>query len=319
VSVSFFDNNEDGQIDDPDAFENIVQSTSTSTQTTYLDKFVYFQKSADGLRYSAYTGSIIAYPMEDLVPVQELTNGQLYYFYDIDVIKRYSTIAGGFVLEPAFYARSGRGGLKFHYVHNSGNERRIDPSKSNIIDVYLLTKEYDLTYRNWLSSGVGAAPLPPTTQSLEANYSSILEPIKAISDELIYHPVNYKVLFGSQAAGPLQGTFKAVVNPIRTVSSTDLQTRILEAIEDFFTIENWEFGQTFNFGELSTFVMIRMNPDITNFVLVPKQDNGFGSLYQITCLSNEIFINGATVNDIQIITSLTAYELKATSTIVTTS
>ena len=62
-----------------------------------------------------------------------------------------------------------------------------------------------------------------------------------------------------------------------------------------------------------------MTPDITNFVLVPKQDNGFGSLYQITCLSNEIFINGATINDVQIITSLTASELKAASTIVTTS
>jgi len=321
VSVSFFDNNDDGQIDDPDAFENIVQSASTSTQTGYLNKFVYFQKSADGLRYSAYTGSVLAYPTEDLVLQQDRENGQLYYFYDpsVDVIKRYSIIAGGFILEPNFYAKSGRGGLKFHYVHNSGNERRIDPSKSNIIDIYLLTKEYDLTYRNWLSSGVGTAPLAPTTQSLEANYSATLEPIKAISDELIYHPVNYKVLFGSQAAGPLQGTFKAVINPTRTVSATDLQTRILEAIEDFFAIENWEFGQTFNFGELSTYVMNIMSPDITNFVLVPKQDNGFGSLYQITCSSNEIFINGATVNDIQIITSLTASELKATSTIVTAS
>jgi hypothetical protein len=321
VSVSFFDKNDDGQIDDPDAFENIVQSTSTSTQTTYLDKFVYFQKSADGLRYSAYTDSILAYPTEDSVLQQDRTNGQLYYFYDpsVNVIKRYSTTSGGFVLEPAFYARSGRSGLKFHYVHNSGSERRIDPSKSNIIDVYLLTKEYDLTYRNWLSSGTGIEPLAPTTQSLEANYSAALEPIKAISDELIYHPVNYKVLFGNQAAGPLQGIFKAVTNPTRAISATDLQTRILSAIEDFFAIENWEFGQTFNFGELSTYVMNIMSPDITNFVLVPKQDNGFGSLYQITCLSNEIFINGATVNDIQIITSLTASELKATSTIVTAS
>jgi len=321
VSVSFFDHNDDGQIDDPDAFENIVQSASTSTQTGYLNKFVYFQTSADGLRYSLYTGDILPYPTEDLVLPEDRIDGQLYYFYDptVNVVKSYSSTLGGFVLEPTYYAQSGRSGLKFHYVHNSGNERRIDPSKSNIIDIYLLTKAYDSDYRNWLASGTGTAPLPPTTQSLEENYAATLEPIKAISDELIYHPVNYKVLFGGQAVGPLQGTFKAVVNPARTVSTTDLQTRILAAIEDFFAIQNWDFGQTFNFSELSTYVMNIMTPDITNFVLVPKQDNGFGSLYQITCLSNEIFINGATINDIQIITSLTASELKAASTIVTTS
>ena len=321
VSVSFFDYNDDGQIDDPDAFENVVQSTAVDLQTGYLNKFVYFKKSADGLRYSSYTGNISAYPTEDLVLQVDKVDGQLYYFYDpsADVVKSYSSTLGGFVLEPTYYAKPGRSGLKFHYIHNSGNERRIDPSKSNIIDVYLLTKAYDLEYRNWLAAGTGTEPLPPTTQSLEENYSATLEPIKAISDELIYHPVNYKVLFGSQALGPLQATFKAVSNPAKSLSTTDLQTRILSAIEDFFAIENWDFGQTFNFGELSTYVMNIMTPDITNFVLVPKQDNGFGSLYQITCLSNEIFINGATINDVQIITSLTASELKAASTIVTTS
>ena len=185
--------------------------------------------------------------------------------------------------------------------------------------MYLLTKSYDLEYRNWLASAAGAEPLPPTTQSLESNYSAVLEPIKAISDEIIYHPVNYKVLFGGQALAPLQATFKAVSNPTRTISTTDLQTRILSAIEDFFAIENWDFGQSFNFSELSTYVMNRMTPDIINFVIVPKMDTGFGSLYQITCGSNEIFINGATVNDIQIIDNITASELKASSTIVTSS
>ena len=211
VSVSFFDYNDDGQIDDPDAFENVVQSTAVDLQTGYLNKFVYFKKSADGLRYSSYTGNISAYPTEDLVLQVDKVDGQLYYFYDpsADVVKSYSSTLGGFVLEPTYYAKPGRSGLKFHYIHNSGNERRIDPSKSNIIDVYLLTKAYDLEYRNWLAAGTGTEPLPPTTQSLEENYSATLEPIKAISDELIYHPVNYKVLFGSQALGPLQATFKA--------------------------------------------------------------------------------------------------------------
>jgi hypothetical protein len=85
----------------------------------------------------------------------------------------------------------------------------------------------------------------------------------------------------------------------------------------FFSIENWEFGQTFYFSELATYVMNELTPDITNFVIVPKSTGSFGSLFEVTCQSNEIFINGATVNDIEIIDAITASELKAISSVVT--
>jgi hypothetical protein len=199
-------------------------------------------------------------------------------------------------------------------LHNSGEEKRIDPSKSNIIDIFVLTSDYDANFRNWLLTGTGNEPLPPTTQSLENNYSSILEPIKAISDEIVYHPAVYKVLFGPQAAPSLQATFKAVQNPASTATPTDLQSKILSAINEFFAIENWDFGQTFNFGELSAYVMNIMTPDVINFVIVPNsENNSFGSLFQITPQSNEIFVNGATVNNIQIISSLTASQINAVS------
>jgi hypothetical protein len=317
VYVSFYDHSDDGRIDDPDAFNNIVNPSYISPQTNAKSKFVYFQKSADGTRYSLYTGNILAYA--DQLSISNPVDGNLYYFYNTDVIQSYSATSNSYTVEPLYYARSGRANLKFHYLHNSGNERRLDPSKMNIIDVYLLSKSYDLEYRNWLLSGTGNEPLPPTTQSLENNYSSTLEPIKSISDEIIYHPAKYKVLFGNQAPLPLQATFKAVQSASSTASITSLQTRILSAINDFFAIDNWDFGQTFNFGELVAYVMNIMTPDITNFVIVPKSSNsGFGSLFQITCQSNEIFVSGATVNDIQIINSLTASELNSTS-IVTSS
>lgn len=311
VLVSFYDNNDDGQLDDPNAFDNIVATKSTSPVTTFMDKFVYFKISDDGLRYSLYTGSVIAYPDEGSISNPILN--QLYYLYGINVVKRYTT--NGFVLEPSYFAKSGRSGIKFHYVHNSGQERRIDPSKSNIIDIYVLSKTYDLTYRNWLTTGIGTEPLQATPQSLEENYAGFLEPIKSISDEIIFHPAKYKVLFGSKAASALQATFKAVANPARSVSSTSIQTRILAAMNEFFAIDNWEFGQSFNFGELATYVMNTMTPDILNFVLVPVSSDKFGSLYQITCQGNEIFVNGATVDNIQVIDSLTASELKLTSMI----
>jgi hypothetical protein len=62
-----------------------------------------------------------------------------------------------------------------------------------------------------------------------------------------------------------------------------------------------------------------MTPDITNFIIVPKSSsNNFGSLYEISCQSNEIFISGAIVTDIEVIDAVTASQLHSTS-IVTTS
>jgi hypothetical protein len=144
-----------------------------------------------------------------------------------------------------------------------------------------------------------------------------LEPIKSISDELVFQPTSYKVLFGDIANTSLQATFKAVRNSTKTASDNDIKTRILMAIEDFFNINNWDFGQSFYFSELSTYIMNRLTPDITNFVIVPKVTGSFGSLYEITCQSNEIFISGATVNDIEIIDSITASQLRSISSVVT--
>ena len=319
INVSFFDSDEDGQIDDPDAFTKIVQPDTTTQLTGFRDKFVYFKKSADGQRYALTKDYILAYPTEDLV--SSPVDNQLYYFYDpdVDVIKRYSSAETEFTLEPDYFAFYGRTTLKFHYLHNSGNDRRLDPSKTNLIDVYLLTKTYDLEYRNWLSTRIGEEPDAPTSQALEESFSSALEPIKSISDEVIFQPTRYKILFGDLAPTPLQGTFKAVRNTTRFISDNDIKTRIITAIEEFFSIENWNFGQSFHFSELSTYVMNKLSPDITNFVLVPKSEGSFGSLFEITCLGNEIFINGATVNDIEVISALTSSELKATSNIVTSS
>jgi hypothetical protein len=164
-----------------------------------------------------------------------------------------------------------------------------------------------------------AEPLVPTSQSLEQNYIEALTPIKAISDEIVFHPVKYKVLFGSEADINLQAKFKAVKNSNRPTTDNDLKTRILSSINEFFALENWEFGQSFYFSELSTYVMNNLTPDITNFVIVPVGNSGFGSLYEVACQSTELFVSGASIADIEIIDAITASQLKSTSLIVTTS
>ena len=328
IKVSFYDKNNLGEIDDPDTFDNTVDPEGVGSYTGadgeyQKDKFVYFKKMSDGLRYELYDADLISsYSSQDNVPSSvksSALDGDLFYFYNLNenVVKSYNaTLAeegssDPWTYEPDFIVFPGRTGLKFHYVHNSSETRRIDPSKSNIIDVYLLTASYDNEYRAWLLSGIGNEPLPPTVQALEQSYGGSLELIKTISDEIIFQPVRYKILFGSMADENLQATFKAVKNPNRPISDNEIKSKILIAIQDFFDISNWDFGQSFYFSELSAYVMNLLTPDITNFVIVPKNNNNFGSLYEISCQSNELFISGASASDIEVIDAITANQLKS--------
>lgn len=327
VQISFYDHNNSGQISDPDAFNNIVDPKTVNSITGANDKFVYFKLQPDGVTYNLVdSANFVACPNPAYATtlINEATispvTGDLFYFYDAEynVVNSYNSIDNTWVYtsDTSLYsAYPGRDTLKFQYVHNSGQERRIDPSKSNIMDVYLLTSAYDTAFRNWLTTGgAGTRPLPPTSSALESNYSSSLESIKTISDEIIYQPVNYKVLFGPTADINLQATFKVVQSPTSTLSSNDIITTILTAIDNFFSLENWEFGKSFYFSELSAYVMNLLTPDITNFVIVPVNPNSnFGSLYEIACQSNEIFISGATASNIKVISAITASQLNSTN------
>jgi hypothetical protein len=316
VVVSFYDGNNDGQIDNPDAFDEIVAPTYTDSAGN-LKNFIYFEILADGTRYQLLEDQTLITPYldETYVSIAAAIEGQLFHFYGSGVIKTFT--AGEFQLNTNYFAKSGRSAIKFHYQHNSGEERRIDPSKSNIIDIYVLTSAYNNSFRRWLQSGTGTAPLPPTSQSLENDFSASLSPIKSISDSLVFRSASYKVLFGTQALSNLQATFKAVRNGTRQTSDNDLKTRILAAINLFFSLDNWNFGQSFNFTELSTYVLNQMTPDIVNFIIVPKNPNiPFGSLFEIACQSNEILISGATASDIEIIDSVTAAQINSVSPII---
>jgi hypothetical protein len=306
IKVSFFDEFDDNQIDDPDAFIELVNPIRTNTEG-FRSNFVYFQWDSNFLTYKKVDANMfITAPSESFVTGTP-EHGQLFYFYssNIDVVKMYNAEENAFVLKPEYFAKSGRSNLKFQYRHNSSENKRIDPSKTNIIDVYILTRSYDLEFRQWLLNGSGAEPLPPTSSSLEENFSSKLESVKSISDQIIYQPVKYKVLFGNTAERNLQATFKAVRNNTRSATDNEIKTKILSAIDEFFRLENWSFGQSFYFSELSTYVMNKLTPDITNFIIVPKAEVPFGSLYEIYCENNQLFINGATIENIEIIDAIT--------------
>ena len=313
VLVSFYSHQDSGtvgQIIDPDSFNNVVGTSTPGTS----DGYVMYKISSDGMTITPIDNSqFIVFASEadasNYYNLYSSFDADLIYFTSTNVVK--SANGTTYTYDPTYVVYPGRAGLSFHYLHNSGEERRIDPSKSNIIDIYMLTADYDTAFRNWLLTGSGTQPLPPTSQSLENNFSGDLEPIKTISDEIVYQPVTYKILFGPQADINLQATFKAVISPSSTASQNSIISNILSAINTFFALENWDFGQSFYFSELSTFVMNLVSPDITNFIIVPTINN-FGSLYEINCQTNEIFISGATAADIEIIDAVTASQLNTT-------
>lgn len=320
VKITFADSNDDGVVDNPDAFSIIVDSSTMNP-----NRFVFFEKYiteayVEDYRYVKNTNDmfIILDAESSVGSYSQYKNGQLFYFYTTDLVKKYDSSLQQLVITTNYYAAIGRNALNFYYLHNAEQSYRIDPSSSNIMDTYILTKSYDADYRNWLLGNVDVEPLPPSTTDLKITYGGSLDQIKSISDELIFHPVRYKVLFGTQAYSRLQASFKVVKNKEQVITDNEVKAKIIAAINQYFSIDNWDFGDTFYFTEMSTYVMNQLVPYITTFLIVPtNSDQVYGSLQQITSQPNEIFISGATVKDVEIIDAITATNIKAHGYIIT--
>ena len=317
VEVSFFDLNDDGSIDDPDVFDVVVAPlTNASTKYIFLKK----QESDQGFsKYNYYSsGSTIniVNTETEIGAYSQYSSGQVFYIIDNDYFKVLNNSV--LTITADYKAHIGRSNLKFQYVHSADEGNRIDPSASNIMDVYMLTKTYDTNFRKYISGTVSNLPLPPSTDELYQNFGKTINQSKSISDEVIYHSVVYKPLFGSHAQDSLQATFKIVKNSGQVVNNNELRTFVINAINQFFALENWDFGDTFHFTELATYIMNQVAPDVVNILLVPKQaTQGFGSLYEVKAENNEIFINDATVADIEIIDSVTASRIQASGNVIT--
>jgi hypothetical protein len=319
VEVGFYDEDDDGVVDNPEIFDIIVEP-----DTNVTTKFVFFEKynSYNNIeRYRPYSASnfIVTQRESDITLPGAYTNGQLFYFYDAaeNVIKQYNSSTISLTTSTNYIARRGRSSMDFQYRHHAGQDTRIDPAVSNIIDIYMLERTYDTRFRTWLQAG-GTKPLPSTSDQLRISYSGALNPIKGLSDQIIYHPVKYKILFGTTADEQYQATFKVVKNASTNVSNAVIKTRTIAAINEFFALNNFDFGDTFYFTELAAYIHNSLAPDLLTVVIVPNQSGqSFGSLFQISSAADEIFISGATVDDVQIIDALGANQLAASGTVVT--
>ncbi len=202
----------------------------------------------------------------------------------------------------------GRGSLNYQYRHNSGQATRIDPSTTNIIDLYLVTQSYYTNYMNWLADTTGTVTKPdmPTLNELQQSYGE-LDSYKMVSDSVVLNSVTFKPLFGTKAATALQATIKVIKNAKTTASDTQIRSSVLSAMNTYFSIDNWNFGDTFYFSELSAYLHSQLGTFISSVILVPSDPaQKFGDMYEVRSAPYEIFVNGATISDIVVLSSLTA-------------
>jgi hypothetical protein len=211
-----------------------------------------------------------------------------------------------------FIARTGRQSLYFQYRHNSPLTSRIDPGSTNIIDIYIVTLAYYTAYQNWLKDVTGTVqkPEPPTIDQLTTEYSGLQE-YKMISDNMILNSVEFKPVFGQKAAEELRATIKVIRASGSTASVSEIKNLVVANMDAYFSLDKWDFGDTFYFSELAAYIHAQIGDIVSSVVLVPlNPQKYFGDLYEIRSAPNQIFVNGATVNDVEVIQALTSTNIR---------
>jgi hypothetical protein len=209
-------------------------------------------------------------------------------------------------------ARVGRQSLYYQYRHNAALTSRIDPGTTNIIDLYIVTQSYYTAYTNWIRDSTGTVPKPdvPTINELSTAYQG-LNNYKMISDNVVVNSVTFKPLFGPKAAENLRGTIKVIRAANSTASESEIKTLVVANLNQYFDIAIWNFGDTFYFSELAAYLHRYLGSIISSVVLVPLDTQKyFGDMYEVRAEPSEIFVNGATIDNIIVIDALTSTNLR---------
>ena len=327
-SIRVYDNimESDGYTDDSKVYVTYPLNTLSQLpvdpavffNTTSTTKMVFYKMYTDGdslVRYQLMDTGAVNYDSKYSIKANiELVRnnfplGTLWYaisdkkFYQTQYKDNTNTVID---VSADYQAFTGRQDINFQYLHNANNNRRLDPAVSNLIDTYIMVRSYDEQYRNYIydTSGAVTKPTELTTVDLNNSYNDLFN-YKMISDEMILNPGIYKPLFGAKAAVTLQANFLIVKNTNTTMSDNELKSRIITNINQYFALENWDFGDVFYFSELSAYIHGKLPGLLNSIVLAPIDNNSvFGSLYEIRCQPNEIFISAATVDNIKVQTGV---------------
>ena len=317
VLVGYQDSDADGVPDNPDFFNDIVAPGVNANK-----KLVFFQQTVDFdnlQRYLLLEPGVVNSDYATLADIElvklQYVPGQVFYAYQTQAFYQLNiSLSGVRTVDPVsgYASAVGRQSLFFQYRHNAPLSARIDPGSTNIIDLYVVTQEYYTAYRQWIqdTTNTVAEPLPPTVDELTTAYTG-LQAYKMISDNMIVNSVDFQPLFGQKADEALRATIKVIPAAGTTASNNQIRNLVVATMNAYFDIANWNFGDTFYFSELAAYIHSQIGTYVSSVVLVPlNPQKSFGDLYEIQCAPNQIFVNGATVNDIEVITALTSTNLQ---------
>ena len=320
VLVSYRDSDGDGVPDNPDFFQEIVgpvpATPSANSPWVFLQQTVDFDNLQ---RYLLVEPGVVNSDYATLDEIElvksEWSPGQVFYtysqlkFYQLSI----STTGVRTLIEvTGWIARSGRQDLFFQYRHNATLTNRIDPGTTNIIDLYVVTQGYYTSYQNWIrdTTGTVTQPAVPTLDELNTAYQG-LNDYKMLSDNIVLNSVTFKPLFGAKAAQQLRATIKVIRAQNSTASTSEIKSSVIAEMNNYFSIDKWSFGDTFYFSELAAYLHKQLGTIISSVVLVPLDiQKSFGDLYEIRSQPNEIFVNAATISNIDVIEALTSTNLR---------
>ena len=321
IEVSSTDSTNQTLIVNPTFFEKLTGYTTNGANTGI---YVFFETIEDAISLSRLqiipASSVVQYQTKSQIEVvkYDYPVGQLFYAYgdglfytsvqDQTVTTPYYTIDE----QPQYSVKPGRQGFQFQYRHNSNNTIRIDPATTNIIDLYVVTNSYYTSYKNYIQDSTNTVVQPdrPTIGELSQEYGQ-LNDYKMMSDSIVLNSVIFKPLFGSKSAPNLRATIKVIKASGSNASNSEITSAVLSSMNAYFDINNWNFGDTFYFSELSAYLHSELGTMISSAVLVPNDPTmSFGDLYEIKCAPYEIFVNAATASDVLIIAALTPAELQ---------
>jgi hypothetical protein len=103
------------------------------------------------------------------------------------------------------------------------------------------------------------------------------------------------------------------------MSDTEIRSQFIALVNSYFNTDNWDFGETFYFTELATYAQQGLAPYVSSIIIVPNSANQvYGSLQQITAQPDEILLSCATVENVEVIASITAAQLNLQNTAINT-
>ncbi len=322
VEVASVDVNNNMVINDPDFFNKVTGYQYGNANTGIYAFFVIIQDAVSLTREQLISTSNVVYAYANKNSIEvvkyEYPIGQIFYAYAENIF--YTTVENPqsitplyqLVEQPQYLMKPGRQGLKFQYRHNSNNTTRIDPATTNIIDLYVVTQSYYTAYQNWIQDSTNTVPEPdrPTINQLSQSYGEV-QNYKMLTDSVILNSVIFKPLFGPKAAPALRATIKVIKASKTNASNSEIRSAVLTAMNNYFNINNWNFGDTFYFSELSAYLHSTVGELVSSVVLVSNDPTKpFGDLYEVKCAPYEIFVNAATSDDVQVIAALTPAELQ---------